>query len=213
MKNPKLIIHDHYDSLINIIDANIEDALEKYNATQTFRDFPLLYSSSQQKSDENDLTCETKVLVKQTYPFVFDTRKFEQKFRMKEVKNRSTDEDEDESFEQALANPPDVSKKIHDYLNEMRTLMITKLRKEEDRTVRYYESLIKQNDIQIDEIGDDVEQMQRIVFANKFYFILDEKQIDFLASLYELKLSQKQLLTFHLFLADTYLPNDLFISV
>ena len=127
MLSPKKEIIDHFDSLINRIDIDIDECLEKYNQDQVLSNLDCFNNGHGQRNIRGQTT-----IYLDRFKYIW--------FREKNIKYETVDE-----------WPESI--KIVDYLNRIRMRTIEELRKAQEETLDYY----KQNSSQfklnsIDEI-------------------------------------------------------------
>lgn len=155
-------IANYYDFMVNQIDIYTEEQLETYAATDLMPHFvPNAHIKSNKTQSPN-------------FPQIYKlkTPSFSEMFDL------ITDPYSDEySYNQiaSISTPLRFSgnQKIHDYLNEVRDKLIDELRRVENETQAYLETI--KNSMRVDlhkSVSDQVEQVRRAVFARKFCFIL-----------------------------------------
>ena len=116
--SPKKEIIDHFDSLINRVDIDIDESLEKYNQEQVL----------------SELNCfdVRKRNVKSQDTIYLNCLNFNSKwFLKKDIQNETVDE-----------WPESI--KVVDYLNRIRMRTIEELRKAQDETLDYYKQNLSQ---------------------------------------------------------------------
>lgn len=207
LRHPKLLIHSHYDSVINKVDLNIEKLKEKYNQNQNI--------DSYVRFRESEMENKIGYMEKDVNPFEFDISRFHYKLEENSKKlHIGEDSNEDVSEIEKAKNNPKSCTKVHHYLDEIRSVIINELKNAEKKTLEYYETI--KSKIDTKSKRDSTEFAQEVyskIFSNKFYFVLDVDQMTFIANLYNVRFKNKQFFNFRLFLTDSYLEYGLFRNV
>lgn len=153
--NPKLIISQYYDSLVNQIDIHTEELLEKVSETHQI---------------SSDIFKPGKTYHEMSNDFFVRPDNFVPTYQI----DSYTDPYSDKYTYNVSANPlADSVKsiKIREYCQSIRTEMIDELRRAETQTMEYYESIRK--DIKsIKRENRTVEKLKKQLFANKYFFII-----------------------------------------
>ena len=125
MQNPKKIILDAYDSLINLVDIHAEETLEKHSETE------LLNISDEYKSISNQETENETSNKSQNY---FEFNLLGENTFIDPLKSNYK---LDEKFRTAKVYPKTTS--VHEYVNKMREEMIDELVKIQGETLKLYD--------------------------------------------------------------------------
>ena len=141
----KIEIIDHFDCLINRIDIDIEECLEKYNQEQVISKFKCfdVRQRSVKGQDTIYLNCWNSIWLSK-------------RFLKKDIQNETVDE-----WAESI--------KVVDYLNRIRMRTIEELRKAQEEALEYYKQNLSQfklnshSDQSMDEIRSEV-------FKEKFHF-------------------------------------------
>jgi hypothetical protein len=168
--SPKIEIINHFDSLINRVDIDIEQSLEKYNGEQVLSQ--LDFNSNRGKiyidlrSDISDWICNSenyfKLKFKKFYVSCCDSET--DSSDKKEIQNVCIRYETVDEFSE--------STKVVDYLNQIRKRTIDELTKAQKDTLEHVKqssSQFKSNDHRlIDE--KHIDNLRSELFKDKFYF-------------------------------------------
>lgn len=151
--NPKKLILDSYDSLINRVDIHAEEVLTSYDDNG-----PVLVNTEQNISTKDG---QTQPKLKKQTPRKFDlleeddyVNPFKEEY---EIDNR---------FKSSLVDPKTTT--IQQYVNKMRQDVIDELKKLQEDTLKLYDK----NKTKINE-EKDVDVVERSLFGNKYCLILE----------------------------------------
>ena len=143
--SPKLEIINHFDNLINRIDIDIEECLEKYNKDEVLGKIRFF-------------TINERYICWQCFNFY--------KLRLHQTFIKSLD------AEYQLENSNwSESTNVHDYLNQVRTRTIKELRKAQEDTLEYYKENLDQFKVHNQLLStSEIDEMKSRLFGDKFYF-------------------------------------------
>lgn len=152
-KTPKLLITDHYDSVIRQVDILIEELLEKYNENELMSE-ENNWSSARENllsnSDDNCYNIEGYIDPYQTSEYKYDMSKMIQLIPK--------------------------TNRMRDYLDLVRWKFIDELKKAEKENLSSYESnKLLYNYNRKDLTDEKVDKMCRNLFKDKFCFLLQVK--------------------------------------
>lgn len=147
--SPKIEIINHFDKLINRVDIDIDDCLEKFNDQQVLSNL-LIISSETDRSYFQD--------------------RYDESFRVEfyETTNSS------KNLHQTLDSFP-VSTNVIDFLKQVRMRTIEELKKAQEDALECYNlnsSLIK-SELKCEK---DIDQLKNQLFADKFFFQINFTQ-------------------------------------
>lgn len=163
-KHPKLIIIDYYDSLINQVDIYTEEQLAKHTdsdvVTEAISKEDSFNTNSSYKTEENpdDLDLESsnanlkKIVNYQPYS--------------KEVKYTYPEE------KAKHEPPPPPMTNVHQFLNKMREEMIGQIKRYQEKSLKYYETI--KNELKVQKLESEEEILGRL-FEREFSFLILEK--------------------------------------
>ena len=146
--SPKIEITNHFDKLINRVDIDIDDCLQKYNNEKDLAE--LL------KSSENNRKSFQSVHFKVELFGTFNTSKH-QNSQPLDLWSESTK----------------TKTKVIDYLKQVRMKTIEELRKAQEETLEYYTLNCSQFK---DELSEENDELKSELLAEKFYFQVHFKQ-------------------------------------
>ena len=139
--SPKIEIINHFDELINRVDIEFEECLEKYNEQHVLDDLEC-FEKENRKRAEN--------VIRVYYPEIVSL------FESERICEKQTDDLWSEST------------KVVDYLKQIRMRTIEELKKGKEQTLEYYN--LNSSPFK-DIINDnEIEELRSILFAEKFYF-------------------------------------------
>lgn len=142
--SPKLEIINHFDILINRIDVDIEESLEKYN--------------------------KDEVLGNIEYFTIDDRYIMWQYFNLRSRFHQSYIESLEDDYQLEESNWSE-STNVHDYLNQVRMRTIKELRKAQEDTLEYYKENLDQFKVNNQLLTtSEIEEMKSRLFGDKFYF-------------------------------------------
>lgn len=195
-QSAKLLICEHYDSLIREIDIYTEEALEKLEGNESAE------SSIIAKSDafeaRTDFYGGDKRSIKQRYEVEedeedddeFDPHKVEEVYTHKYVF--------DDNEQEKTLNPESETCGHREYLSELRMRLINEVRSWQDYSLRFYED----NRAQIDLKSRNVDEMSSVIFADHFCFAL---RIDRFKHMEYGAFGNQSLYNLYIFILDFYL--------
>ena len=154
--SPKLLIVDYHDSLINEIDICTEEILEKYTENEVLPDEPKVKLNGVFNHERDSEDIESKKYHKFfKIDSIIDPYKEEYKFDKEEI------------------DFIPESKKLHDYVNQIRSKSIEEINKVREENLQQFEInkekyKYNRNDLS----AAKVEEMRRELFKEKFCFVL-----------------------------------------
>ena len=185
--SPKIEIINHFDELINRIDIDIEESIEKYKDKSL--GMMLNYFSIHSRNH---------ILHQRKY--------YESKIKYFDCNESSS---QTNSSQSKTANEWSESTKVVDYLTQVRQKTIAELRKAQEESLEYLKS--ESCNLKHLKESKDVEEMKSRLFADKFYF-----QVNFIIHLPSLFTKPKEIIDlswiFNLFtiVVDFYLsPSEI----
>lgn len=171
LANPKRLIIDYYDSLINHVDILAEESLEQQQQDSS-RSRRLELTDKRVFSFVERFECE-RILFTPIERDLFDEKcgdnaifspSFNENYK---IINRSSRFDDEE--ETAWVS-------IVTYVNEMREEMIDELKRAQDETLMLYDSHLKNGSTTVNskdpDVDDDDDEFKRKVFDRKFSFLI-----------------------------------------
>lgn len=171
--NPKKLITEYIDSLINLVDIHTEEQLQKYPDNSFFtikeNDFKKKkknYCSKYQEQNEPRLEDE-----KDVYMYKDEFKLYENPLRKNRLKYK---------FEPT--KPESEKTRVWDYLNGVRDEMIKQLREVQTEALKKLEIIKNELDLDYDESKDDKdakeEEVLSRVFCQRFPFIIKINKLD-----------------------------------
>ena len=145
--SPKIEIINRFDELINRVDIDIEECLQKYNEHQILGDLECF-----QKNNRN-------------------FKKYKYKYYCmvnKDINLRSS------YYTYETVDLWTESTKVVDYLNRIRTTTIEELRKAHEETLEYYK--LNSSQFKSLEDGNKIDELNSKLFGEKFYFQIKIKK-------------------------------------
>ena len=143
--SPKLEIINHFDNLINRIDIDIEESLEKYNKDEVLgkiRIFKLM----------------NRYIMWQKFNF------YRLRFHQSFLESLAAEYQLEKSNWSESTN-------VHDYLNQVRMRTIKELRKAQEDTLEYYKENLDQFKVNNQLLStSEIDEMKSRLFGDKFYF-------------------------------------------
>ena len=161
MKNPKLIITDYYDSLINYIDIHTEELLQKYSEPDLIKD------DESYISQEPRIEGRIRLIMDEIKPLK-PLKPFEDKYPPEDKYTY------DSSSIKTLSDFTPGSTRVCDYLNGTRDVMIKFLLDAQKKTLEEVEFI--RNDLK--QLGKDdskcmdEDDVMAKLFANRFHMII-----------------------------------------
>ena len=146
----KIEIINHFDSLINRIDIDIDSSLEKFNDQQLLSELA--------KSFEYD-----RKNFMELYKYLYDCFK---------VEFFSTFD----SSKQILVDSWPETTKVTDYLKQIRMRTIEELKKAQEETIEYYKQNSSRFKSELTNENKDLDQLRSELFNDRFYFQVHFKQ-------------------------------------
>ena len=152
--SPKLLIVDYYDSLINEIDIYTEEILKKYTENDVLPDEPKVNLNDRFNNEKT-----FKVIVNDKYHKFFEIDSIIDPYKEEYKYNN---------------DPIDVkSKKLHDYVNQIRSKSIEEINKVREENLQQYEINRDKYKYDRNDLSPaKVEEMRRELFKEKFCFLL-----------------------------------------
>ena len=148
--SPKIEIINHFDNLINKVDIDIEQSLEKYNNEDILSQL-LISSETYRRRKLN--SCAGSDIEFRT--FFFNTINSSNKYQTLDSWTETT--------------------KIVEYLKQVRMNSIEEFRKEQENSLEYYKLNPSSFNAQIDD-ETNIDELKSLLFAEKFYFQVQLKK-------------------------------------
>ena len=148
--SPKIEIINHFDNLINRVDIDIDNCLEKYN-----------------KELLKDLLKKSRI---DRTSFLIKMQAFNSQFKVITYDTINWSKDPNQTV-----NIWSKSTKVIDYLKQIRMRTIDELKKEQEQTLEKYK--LNSERFKSERNGDkSTEELRRELFEEKFYFQIQIKQ-------------------------------------
>ena len=138
--SPKIEIINHFDNLINRVDIDIEQCIEKYNNHQLLRELSINHETAKRERD-----------------FFKESRKFQVELYFKTISSSRT-----------FTSSPE-STKVIDYLNRVRMKTIEHLKKAQEDILEYYKFNSSRFKIEPND-ERSIEDIRSQLFAEHFQF-------------------------------------------
>ena len=157
MANSKIEIINHFDNLINQVDIDTEESLEKYNEEQVIGDLKC-YKSFKKKEEYKNLFEMSELPLNKSYEIELPWLKQEKKLEKMLLKDQTNENPDDLEFNKIYKTVDLWSEetKVVDYLNQVRMRTIEELREAQKEALENYKS--------------QSEDSKRELFPEKFYF-------------------------------------------
>ena len=200
--NPKLIISQYYDSLINLIDIHTEELLDIYDENDLLEMPEDVYCTS--RSEQKVLQAKERELI----PGATNSWRLPQTYEVDSIRDPYK-LNFSELFDNLKSNYEFCPSrtKTRDYLNKTREKMIGELEKAQAHTFAYYESI--KDKLKLDERQGSreevIDQIKSDLFATKFPCLIRVDRIHILGQDIE---ENPSLFKLYLFMFDFYINKQ-----
>lgn len=196
MRNPKIIIGQHYEELVNSINIYIENLLLKYKENEIIGELAFFKSTVKDLANRYSFAPDQSSL-----EWNFDNLEENSQVQNANLASERNNEPSENNVLLKSIKEIEPFTKVHDYLKKCRDELIDKLNEAERMHLEFYATL--EPNLNMKKMSN--EQISEIVFEKNFYFILDLNEIDSILKNYNNSSS--------VFKSENYLPNFTLLSL